>query len=134
MKKKKQTAIGVAIIILVAAAIVAYAVYAVISAKPSTWLIDATVSNKGHQDTTPFTINNMWRIAWVINKQNDNLFTLAVYVKNGTGYSWVTEASETDTNTTRGILPVPNTGTFVIRVVASDETEWTLYIEEFKPA
>jgi hypothetical protein len=134
LKKKKQTAIGVAIIIIVAAAIAGYAVYEVISAKPSIWLIETTISNKGRQDTTAFTINNPWRVAWVINSQNDQLFTLAVYVKNGTGYSWVTECHETDTNTTSGILPVPNTGTFVMRVVASDETQWTLYVEAFKPA
>ena len=131
MKKQKRVALALAIIILVTAAIVAYAV---ISAKPSTWQIGARLSNKGHQDTTAFTMNNTWRIAWIISKQNDNLFVLAVYMKNETGYSWVTDASETDTNTTRGILPVPYTGTFVIRVVASDETEWTLVIEELKPA
>jgi hypothetical protein len=131
MKKQKRVALALAIIILVTAAIVAYAV---ISAKPSTWQMDARLSNKGHQDTTAFTMNNTWRIAWIISKQNDNLFVLAVYMKNETGYSWVTDASETDTNTTRGILPVPYTGTFVIRVVASDDTEWTLVIEELKPA
>jgi hypothetical protein len=130
-KKEKRVALSLAIIIIVAAAIVAYAV---ISAKPSTWLIDAQLSNSGHQDTTEFIMNNTWRIIWTINKQNDNLFILAVYMKNDTGYSWLTDTSETDTNTTQGILPVRYTGTFIIRVVASDETEWTLFIEELKPA
>lgn len=134
MKKKKQTALAVAIIIVVAAAIVAYAVYAVISAKPSTWQIDATLSNTGIQDTTEFVMNNPWRIEWIINKQNDNLFVLVAAIKNGTLYSPVADASETDTNTTQGILPVPYTGTFIIRVIVSSDTEWTLYIEEFKPA
>jgi hypothetical protein len=131
MKKEKQTALVVAIIIIIAAAIIAYTV---ISAKPGTWQIDAPISNTGIQDTTEFVMNNTWRIAWIINKQNDNLFFLAVSIKNGTGYSSVADASETDTNTTRGILPVPYKGTFIIRVVASSETEWTLYIKEFKPA
>jgi uncharacterized membrane protein len=129
--KQKRVALVLAIIILVAAAI---AVYVVISAKPSTWQIDTTLSNTGHQDTAAFAMNNTWRIGWIINKENDNLFVLAVYIKNGTTYSWVTEATQTDANNTRGILPVPYTGTFVIRVVASDDTEWTLIIEEFKPA
>jgi hypothetical protein len=130
-KKEKQVALALAIIIIVIAAIAAYEV---ISARPSTWQIDDQLSNNGSQDTTAFMMNNTWAIAWKINKQNDNLFTVAVYMKNGTGYSWVTDGSETDTNTTQGVLPVPYTGTFVIRVVASNETEWTLLIEEFKPA
>ena len=133
MKKKKQTTLAVAIITIVAAAIVAYAVYAVISAKPSTWQIEDRLSNTGTQDTTEFIINNTWRIDWIVNKQYDN-FVLVVFIKNGTGYSSVATASQTDTNTTQGILPVPYTGTFVIRVLTSDDTAWTLYIEEFKPA
>jgi hypothetical protein len=131
MKREKQVALVLAIIIIVAVAIAAYAV---ISAKPSTWQIDAQLSNNGSQDTTEFMMNNTWRIAWIINNQNNNLFILAVYMKNDTGYSEVTDTSETDTNMTRGILPVPYTGSFVIRVVASNETEWTLLIEEPKPA
>jgi len=134
MRKKKQSALAVTIIIIVAAAIVAYAVYAVISAKPSTWQIYARLSNSGNQDSTEFVTNNMWRIEWIINKQNDNLFFVAAFIKSDTGYSPVAEASEADTNTTRGVLPVPYTGTFVIRVIASNDTEWTLYVEEFKPA
>ncbi len=131
MKKAKQDALVLAIIIIVAVAIVAYVI---VSAKPGTWQLDTTISNAGYQDTTAFTMNNTWRIAWVINKQNDNLFTAAVYMKNGTGYSWVTDCSEMDTNTTQGLLPVPYTGTFVIRVVASNETEWTLLIWELVPS
>jgi hypothetical protein len=64
MKKEKQTALAVAIIIIVAAAVVAYAIYAVISAKPGTWQIDATISNTGIQDTTEFVMNDTWRIKW----------------------------------------------------------------------
>jgi hypothetical protein len=67
--------------------------------------------------------------------QNDPLFILSVYMKNDTGgYSWVTDTSETYTNTTQGILPVFYTGTFVMRIVTSNETEWTLLVEELKPA
>jgi hypothetical protein len=129
-KKEKQVALALATVIIVVAAIAAYEV---ISARPSAWQIDAQLSNNGPQETTAFTINNTWAIAWKINKQNNGLFVVAVYMKNGTGYSWVTDDSETDTNMTQGILPVPYTGTFVIRVVALNETEWTLRIEEFKP-
>jgi hypothetical protein len=130
-KKEKQTVLAVTIIIIVIAAVAAYEV---ISAKPSAWQTDASLSNSGSQDTTTFIMNNTWAVAWIINKQNDNLFTLAVYMKNDTGYFPVTDASETDTNTTRGVLPVPYTGTFVIRVIASSDTQWTLLIEELKPA
>lgn len=130
-KKEKQGAFAVAIIIIVISAVAAYEV---ISIKPSAWQIDAQLSNSGSQDTTAFTMNSTWAISWVINKQNDNLFTVTVYMKNDSGYFPVTDASETDTNTTRGVLPVPYTGTFIVRVVASSETQWTLQIEELKPA
>lgn len=130
-KNEKRVALAVAVIIIVMAAVAAYEV---ISAKPGAWQIDAQLSNSGSQDTTAFIMNNTWAIAWRINKQNDNLFTLAVYMKNDTGYFPVTEMSETDTNTTQGVLPVPYSGTFIIRVIAPIETQWTLQIEDLKPA
>ena len=128
MKKKQQVALALAIIIIVAAAVA----YEFISAKPSTWhAVAPPLSGRGTQDTDPFPINNTWRVDWVINRQNDPLFILSVYVKNDNGgYSWVADTSETYTNTTQGTLPVFYTGTFVIRVVTSSETEWTLLIEE----
>ena len=79
-------------------------------------------------------MNNAWRIEWIFNKQSNNLFLVAAAIKNGTKYYPVGDASETYTNTTRGILRVPYTGTFIIRVITSSDTEWTLYIEELKPA
>jgi hypothetical protein len=80
-------------------------------------------------------MDNMWRVGWAINRQSDPLFILSVYMRNDTGgYSWVADTSKTVTNTTRGILPVFYTGTFVMRVVTSSETEWTLLIEELNPA
>lgn len=130
MKKKEKLvalALTIIIIIIVAATVTAYEV---ISSKPGTLQIDNQISSSGSQDTTEFTMDHTWAIAWKINKQNDNLFTLAVYIKSGTSYSPVTDTSETDTNSTHGILPVPYTGTFVIRVITSDATEWTLIIEE----
>jgi hypothetical protein len=130
-KKEKQAALALAIIIIVVAAIAAYEL---ISAKSSTWQVDTEITNSGPQDTTEFTINNTWAIAWKINKQNDNLFLVAVYMRNVTGYSEVANAAETDTNLTQGVLPVPYTGAFVIRVIASGETQWTLLIEELRPA
>lgn len=131
MKNAQRDGLVLVIIILVVAAII---VYAVVSTKPGTWQLAATISNTGRQYTNPFTMNNTWRIAWVINSQSDNLFTLAVYVWNGTGYSWVTDCRESDTNTTEGLLPVPYTGTFSIQVVTSDETQWTLLLWELKPS
>lgn len=128
MKKKQQVALALAIIIIVAAAIV----YEFISTKPSAWhAVAPPLSGSGTQDIAPFTMDNTWRVGWAINRQNDPLFILSVYVKNDTGgYSWVADTSETVTNTTQGILPVFYTGTFVMRVVTSSETEWTLLIEE----
>jgi hypothetical protein len=131
MKKKKQVALALAIIIIVAAAVA----YEFISAKPSTWHVVAPpLSGIGTQDIAPFTMDNMWGVGWAINMQNDPLFILSVYVKNDTGVFLVADTSETVTNTTHGILPVFITGTFVMRVITSNETEWTLLIEELNPA
>jgi len=132
MKKQQQVALALAIIIIVAAAIV----YEFISAKPSTWHVVAPpLSNSGTQDTEEFTMDNMWRVEWTITRQNDPLFILEVHRKNDTGeYSLVTDASAIDVSAAQGILPVPYTGTFVMRVIASNETEWTLLIEEREPA
>jgi uncharacterized membrane protein len=74
-KKEKQAALALAIIIIVVAAIAAYEL---VSAKPSTWQNYTELTNSGPRDTTEFTINNTWDIAWKINKQNDNLFLVAV--------------------------------------------------------
>jgi hypothetical protein len=132
MKKKQQVALALAIIIIVAAAVA----YEVISAKPSTWHVVAPpLSGSGTQDTTEFIMDNMWRVEWVINMQKDPLFILEVHRKNDTGeYSLVTDTSATDVSAAQGTLPVPYTGTFVMRVIASNETEWTLLIEEREPA
>ena len=126
MKKKHQVALALAIIIIVAAGVA----YEVISAKPGTWQVDARLSGSGTQDIAPFTMNNTWRVGWIINMQNDPLFILSVYVKNDTGVFWVADTSETYTNNTVGILSEFYTGTFVMRIVTSNETEWTLLIEE----
>jgi hypothetical protein len=130
-KKERRVAYVFGIVVIAIAAIVAYAV---ISEKPPEWQLDARVSNSGHQDTTELMMNNTWRIVWVVNKQSDNMFIVAVYMKNATGYSWLTDMSEEDTNSTQGVLPLLHTGTFVIRVIASDDTQWTLFIEELKPS
>jgi hypothetical protein len=68
--------------------------------------------------------------------QEDPIFVLAVYMKNSTGgYTWVADTTtEMATNATQGILPVPYTGTFVMHVVASNDTQWVLYIQEWKTA
>jgi len=131
MKKKQQVALALAIIIIVAAAVA----YEFISAKPSTWHVVAPpLSGSGTQDTTEFTMDDMWRVGWAINMQNDPLFILEVYRKNDTGeYSWVTDVSATEVSAAQGILPVFYTGTFVMRVTTSNETEWTLLIEELNP-
>ena len=91
MKKKHQVALALSIIIIVAAAIV----YEAISAKPSTWQVDARLSGSGTKDTTEFTMDTRWRIEWAIIRQNDPLFILSVYMKNDTGgYSWVADPAK----------------------------------------
>ena len=130
-RKEKQGVLAGVIIIIAVAAVV---VYAAMTARPLAWQADGPpLSSNGTQDTEPFTMNNTWRVAWMT-QQFDPMFILAVYIKNDVGgYSWIADVGEEVTNTTQGILPMPYVGTFVIRVIASNETQWTILIEEPKP-
>lgn len=131
-KEKQGVLVGVIIVIAVAAVIA----YAVMSAKPVTWeTVGEPFSSSGTQDIAPFTMDDMWRVAWKIN-QTDLAFVLAVYMENGTGgYDWVADTSYLTTNSTQGFLPVSHTGTFVMRVVvSSNDTQWVLILQEPKPS
>jgi len=131
-KRKKQGALAAVIIVIAVAAVIAYAV---MSAKPLTWQNDGPpLSSSGSQDIAPFTMNNTWRVAWKISPM-DPIFVLAVYQQNSTGgFSWVADTGVMTTNSTQGFLSVYYTGTFVMRVVASNDTQWVLYIQEPKTA
>lgn len=131
MKKNTEIALALLlVIVMVGVAIVAYVAGTNPPPQSIDWQVAAQISGAGRQDTTEFSMNNPWRVAWSIQKQSDNFFFLAVYIKNGTGYSPIAEADETETNTTQGFVPVSYTGSFVIRVIAMNETEWTLQIQE----
>jgi hypothetical protein len=129
----KSRTLGILSLLTVVLAI-AFAAYIVTNTKPAVtgaWQTVQEISNTGKQDTTEFSMNNPWRIIWKMDNYTSTLFLVAVYEKGGTGYSVVAEADYTDTNSTTGILPVQHTGSFVIRVVTMDDTEWTLAIQEF---
>ena len=131
MKKNTEIALALLLVIaMVGVAVVAYVAGRNPPPQSFDWQVVAQISGSGRQDTTEFSMNNPWRVAWSIQKQSDNFFFLAVYINNGTGYSPVAEADEQDTNTTQGFVPVSYTGSFVIRVIAMNETEWTLQIQE----
>ena len=137
MKKNMEIALTLLLVIaLVGVAVVAYVAGRNPPTQSFTWQVAAQISGTGNQDTTEFSMNNPWRVAWSIQKQSDSFFFLAVYIKNGTEYSPIAEADATETNTTQGFVPVSYTGSFVIRVIAMNETEWTLQIQEpvVKPA
>lgn len=130
-KKERQGALAAVIIIIAVAAVI---VYAVVSAKPLTWQTVDSISSSGIQETTQFTMNSLWGAAWTIS-QTDPIFVLAVYMKNSTGgTSWVADTTEMASDSTQGFLSVPYTGTFFMHVVASEDTEWVLYIQERKAA
>jgi hypothetical protein len=131
MKKNTEIALALLLVIaLVGVAVVAYVAGTNPSPQSIDWQVAAQISGAGPQETTEFSMNNSWGVAWSIQKQSDNFFFLAVYINNGTGYSSIAEADETETNTTQGFVPVSYTGSFVIRVITMNETEWTLQIQE----
>jgi hypothetical protein len=127
----KSRTLGILSLLTIVLAI-AFAAYIVTNtARARAWQTAQEISNTGKQDTTEFSMNNPWRILWKMDNYTSTLFLVAVYEKSGTGYSVVAEADYADTNSTTGILPVQYTGSFVIRVVTMDDTEWTLAIQEF---
>jgi len=130
MKKKRLVTLSLSILII-GAVVAAFIAMKNAPAQTGAWQQSPPISGTGRQDTTEFVMNNQWRIIWTIQNQTTNLFLVAVYAKNGTGYSPIADADESDTNATQGILPVDYTGRFIIRVVTSDDTEWTLHIQEF---
>lgn len=130
--KGRTVCILLLLIIVIGTAIAAYLVTNSKPAGTGTWQIDTEISNKGTQDTTKFVMSNPWRILWKMDKYTTSgFFLVGVYQKNDTGFSSIAEANAADANSTVGVLPVGYTGSFVIRVVTSDDTEWTLVLEEF---
>ena len=130
MKKKELIALSLSIIVI--GAVAAYAIIKNPFAKTRTWHLFGQVSGAGNQDTTPFNMSNQWRVSWSIDNRTTNLFIVAVYAGPGYRDPPVAEADESDTNAVRGglIIDYTGTGTFVIRVVAAQDTQWTLRIEE----
>lgn len=136
MKKKELRILSLSIVVMcIAIAVVAYVIIRNSPAETRRWQISTQISGTGNQDTTEFTINNPWRIVWSFNNQTNSFFNVAVYVRNGTGFSPIADADASDMNAIQGILPVDYTGSFVIRVLTLADTKWSLRIDEFvKPS
>lgn len=75
-------------------------------------------------------MSNKWRVIWKIDNDTYD-FLVAVYIKDSGGYSVVAETYAADMNSTIGVIPVDYTGSFIIRVVTSDDIGWSLKIQEF---
>ncbi|MCJ7422671.1 hypothetical protein MUP01_00160 [Candidatus Bathyarchaeota archaeon] len=133
MKKKELATLSLLLIII--GAVTAYVVIKNPFAPAGTWQVASQISGTGNQDTTEFTMNSQWCLAWRIDNRTANLFIVEVYARNSSGFSRVAETDESDTNATQGEFPVDFTGSFVIRVVAASDTSWSLRILELvKPA
>ena len=103
-----------------------------ISNNNAVWQTAGEISGKGKQDTTEFNVSNKWRVIWKIDNDTYD-FLVAVYIKDSGGYSPIpeTETYAADVNSTIGVIPVDYTGSFIIRVVTSDDIAWSLKIQEF---
>ena len=128
MKKKELAAL--ALFIIVIGAVVAFVIIRNPFAQTGTWKLFSQVSGAGTRETTGFNMSDQWCVAWSIANQTTraDYFIITVYARNDSGFSPIAEADESDTNATEGILPVDYMGSFVIRVVAPDDTEWSLQI------
>jgi hypothetical protein len=125
----KGKTLGILALLIVVIGIVV-AVY--ISNNNAVWQTAGEISGKGKQDTTEFNVSNKWRVIWKIDNDTYD-FLVAVYIKDNGGYSVIpeTETYAADWNSTIGVIPVDYTGSFIIRVVTSDDIGWSLKIQEF---
>jgi hypothetical protein len=130
--KKRPLAFLLAIIIICAAA-ATYLITRNPSAQTREWQLSTQMAGAGTQDTTEFNMSSQWRITWNIQKRTGPLFIIAVYSKTDSGYPLFWEDDESDTTATEGVLLMNSTGTFLVRVVAVSDTEWSLRIEEYAP-
>jgi hypothetical protein len=128
MKKKELAALSLSIVVI--GAVAAFVIIRNPFAQTGTWELFSQVSGAGTRETTEFNMSDRWCVAWSIGNQSTraNYFIVTVYARNDGGFSPIIETDESDTNATEGILPVDYMGSFVIRVVAADDTEWNLRI------
>jgi hypothetical protein len=131
VKKKELVILSLLLIIIVAVAI-----YAVIENPPvpaGTWVVASEVSGSGNRETTEFNESSNWRLAWKIETETANYFIAQVYARNSSdssGFSLVVE-SASESNAATGGCAVDFTGSFIIHVIAENETSWSLEIQEF---
>jgi len=125
----KGKTLGILAILIVVIGIVV-AVYISNSAPDNAvWQTAGEISGKGKQDTTEFNVSNKWRVIWKIDNDTYD-FLVAVYIKDSGVYSVVGDAYAGDMNSTIGVIPVDYAGSFIIRVVTSDDIGWSLKIQE----
>jgi hypothetical protein len=130
MKKKVSVALSLLVVVIIAA----IATYVITYSPPpenGTWELFDEVSGAGNLDTNEFTMHNRWRLVWSVDEGGAYLFIVAVYTKNDGGYSLFAEVDKSRTSEYQGVLPVDQLGSFVIRVVAMNDTNWDIQVEEF---
>lgn len=123
----KGKTLGILALLIV---VIGIAVAVSIANNNAVWQTAGEISGKGKQDTTEFNVNNKWRVIWKIDNDTYDFLIVAVYIKDSSGYSVVAETAA-DINSTIGVIPVDYTGSFIIRVVTSDDIGWSLKIQEF---
>jgi hypothetical protein len=123
----KGKTLGILALLIV---VIGIAVAVSIANNNAVWQTAGEISGKGKQDTTEFNVNNKWRVIWKIDNDTYDFLIVAVYIKDSGGYSVVAETAA-DINSTIGVIPVDYTGSFIIRVVTSDDIGWSLKIQEF---
>lgn len=134
MKKKELATLSLLLVVI--GAVAAYVVIENPFAPAGTWEVVSEVSGTGNQDTTEFNMSSQWRLAWKIENGTTDYFIAQVYARNSSdssGFSLVAEGS--DINAATGGCPVYFTGSFIIRVIAENDTSWSLQIQELvRPA
>jgi hypothetical protein len=130
MKKKVSIALSLLVVVIIAA-IAAYAITYSPPPENGAWQLFDEVSGAGARDTNEFAMQNRWRVIWSVDEGGANLFIVAVYIYSGGNYSLFAEVDKSRTSQFQGVLPIDQLGIFVIRVVAMDDTNWVIRVEEF---
>jgi hypothetical protein len=88
MKKNMEIALALLLVIaMIGVAVVAYVTGSNPPLQSFDWQVVAQISGAGRQDTTEFSMNNPWGVAWSIQKQSDNFFLVAVARADWTAHS-----------------------------------------------
>jgi hypothetical protein len=141
-RPNKKIIVGLIAIALIIVVIVVLLMNPFAPAK--SWRFFDSLSGNGNDESSVFTINNLWRVKW----QWENISSLGVYgvfsvwVYYRSSLSWdpfagsTTDGTRSSGNFTSGYFDINYTsrslGSFYLRVIANNWVSWNMTVEEYR--